>query len=98
MQNHHTIQVQGLHKRFGEIQAVRGSLLPGEFPGADGFMISNIQLENRLGAQTTRCAMGTVMTHKAFGLYAEDSLAAVCREVARIEGLLITITPRLDCI
>jgi len=32
--------------------------------------------------------MGTVMTHKAFGLYAEDSLAAACREVARIEGLL----------
>jgi len=24
MQNHHTIQVQGLHKRFGEIQAVQG--------------------------------------------------------------------------
>jgi len=50
-------------------------------------------LENRLVAQTTHCAMGTVMTHKAFGLYAEDSLAAVCREVARIEGLLIRFLP-----
>jgi hypothetical protein len=26
--------------------------------------------ENRLVAQTIPCAMGTVMTHKAFGLYA----------------------------
>jgi len=51
-------------------------------------MIMNIQLENRLIAHTTHCAMGTVMTHKAFGSYAEDSLAAVCGEVARIEGLL----------
>ena len=25
--------------------------------------------ENRLFAQTIPCAMGTVMTHKAFGLY-----------------------------
>jgi len=45
-------------------------------------------MENRLVAQATHCAMGTVMTHKAFGLLAEDSLAAVCREVARLEGLL----------
>ena len=43
---------------------------------------------NRLVAQTTHFAMGTVMTHKAFGLHAKSSLAAVCREVARIEGLL----------
>jgi thiamine biosynthesis lipoprotein len=48
---------------------------------------------NRLIAQTTHCAMGTVMTHKAFGLYAEDSLQAVCREVARIEGLLSRFLP-----
>jgi thiamine biosynthesis lipoprotein len=50
-------------------------------------------VENRLVAQTTHCAMGTVMTHKAFGLYTEDSLAAVCREVARIEGLLSRFLP-----
>ena len=56
-------------------------------------MSMNVQLENRLVAQTTYCAMGTVMTHKAFGLYAEDSLAAVCREVARIEGLLSRFIP-----
>lgn len=46
-----------------------------------------MNLENQL-AQTTHCAMGTVMTHKAFGLHAEDSLASVCGEIAWIEGLL----------
>jgi thiamine biosynthesis lipoprotein len=50
-------------------------------------------MENRLVAQTTHCAMGTVMTHKAFGLYAEGGLEAVCREVARIEGLLSRFLP-----
>lgn len=37
--------------------------------------------------------MGTVMTHKAFGPHAEDSLDAVCREIARIEGLLSRFSP-----
>jgi thiamine biosynthesis lipoprotein len=37
--------------------------------------------------------MGTVMTHKAFGLQAEESLRAVCKEVARIEGLLSRFVP-----
>ncbi len=50
-------------------------------------------LENRLAAQTTHYAMGTVMTHKAFGSYAEDSLEAVGREVERIEGLLSRFLP-----
>ena len=50
-------------------------------------------MENRLVAQTTHCAMGTVMTHKAFGLLAEDSLAAVCREVALMERLLSRFVP-----
>lgn len=45
-------------------------------------------LENKPFAQTTQYAMGTVMTHKAFGKFAEDSLSAVCEEVERIEGLL----------
>lgn len=44
-------------------------------------------------AQVTQPAMGTVMTHKAFGRRAEDSLAAVCREVTRIEGLLSRFLP-----
>jgi len=52
-----------------------------------------IKLENRLAAQATHCAMGTVMTHKAFGLNAEDSLEAVCREVVRLEGLLSRFLP-----
>jgi thiamine biosynthesis lipoprotein len=50
-------------------------------------------MKNRLVAQTTHCAMGTVMTHKAFGLNAEDSLEAVRREFARIEGLLSRFLP-----
>ena len=37
--------------------------------------------------------MGTVMTHKAFGLNAEESLQVVCREVARTEGLLSRFLP-----
>jgi FAD:protein FMN transferase len=40
--------------------------------------------------------MGTVMTHKAFGLHAEDSLEAVCREVARLEGLLSRFLPESE--
>jgi thiamine biosynthesis lipoprotein len=50
-------------------------------------------LEHRLGAQTTHYAMGTVVTHKAFGLGAEDSVEAVCGEVARIEELLSRSLP-----
>jgi thiamine biosynthesis lipoprotein len=40
--------------------------------------------------------MGTVMTHKAFGPLAEDSLTAVCSEVARLEGLLSRFLPDSD--
>jgi thiamine biosynthesis lipoprotein len=50
----------------------------------------------RLVAQTTHCAMGTVMTHKAFGSHAKDSLVAVCREVARLEGLFSRFLPDSD--
>jgi thiamine biosynthesis lipoprotein len=50
-------------------------------------------LEKRQVAQTIHCAMGTVMTHKAFGSHAEESLEAVCREVARLEGLLSRFLP-----
>jgi thiamine biosynthesis lipoprotein len=50
-------------------------------------------MESMPVSQTTHYAMGTVMTHKAFGLFAEDSLVAVCREVARIEGRLSRFLP-----
>jgi len=53
-------------------------------------------MENRPVAQTTHCAMGTVMTHRAFGLHAADSLEAVCRTVARIEGRLSRFLPDSD--
>lgn len=45
-------------------------------------------MEESAAATVTRHAMGTVMSHKAFGRLAEDSLTAVCSEVARLEGLL----------
>ena len=53
-------------------------------------------MESSLVAQTTHCAMGTVMTHKAFGLHAQDSLEAVCSELVRIEGLLSRFLPDSD--
>ena len=53
-------------------------------------------MEHGLVAQTTHRAMGTVMAHRAFGLRAEDSLEAVRREVARIEGLLSRFLPAIE--
>ncbi len=53
-------------------------------------------LENMLADQITQFAMGTVMTHKAFGPYAKDSLEAVHGEVARIERLLSRFLPGSD--
>lgn len=47
-------------------------------------------------AQTTHCAMGTVMTHKAFGFRAQEALDAACREVERIEALLSRFLPDSD--
>jgi FAD:protein FMN transferase len=44
-------------------------------------------------AQMSHHAMGTVMAHKVFGQYAEDSLTAVCDEVERIERLLSRFHP-----
>ena len=55
-----------------------------------------MHLENKLVAQTTHHAMGTVMTHKAFGLHSEESLDAVCREIARLEGLLSRFLPESE--
>jgi len=53
-------------------------------------------LEKRQVAQTAHSAMGTMMTHKAFGLYAEYSLEAVRKEIVRIEGLLSRFLPGSD--
>jgi len=59
-------------------------------------MKASMPPRNGLVAQTTHRAMGTVMAHKAFGLYAEAGLEAVCREVARIEGLFSRFLPDSD--
>jgi thiamine biosynthesis lipoprotein len=53
-------------------------------------------MQNTPSAQTTHWAMGTVMTHKAFGPNAEEGLTAVFGEVARIEGLLSRFLPGSD--
>jgi FAD:protein FMN transferase len=53
-------------------------------------------LENNLTAKITHFAMGTVMTHKAFGPYAEECLAAVCQEINRIETLLSRFLPESE--
>ena len=53
-------------------------------------------MEGSQVAQTTHQAMGTVMAHRAFGRHAEGSLRAVCREVARLEGLLSRFLPASD--
>jgi FAD:protein FMN transferase len=47
-------------------------------------------------AQMTHCAMGTVMTHRAFGSRAREGLDAVRKEVARIEALLSRFLPDSD--
>jgi thiamine biosynthesis lipoprotein len=50
-------------------------------------------MENRLMAQKTHSSMGTVMTHKAFGLNVEYSLEAVCMEIAWLESRLSRFLP-----
>lgn len=51
---------------------------------------------NQKEATRTHFAMGTVMSHKVFGMYAEDSLDAVCREISRLEELLSRFIPESD--
>jgi thiamine biosynthesis lipoprotein len=53
-------------------------------------------MENRLVAQKTHSAMGTVMTHKAFGPNAEYALEAVCIEIAWLEDRLSRFLPDSD--
>jgi thiamine biosynthesis lipoprotein len=52
--------------------------------------------QNRMVAQITHSAMGTVMTHKAFGPNAEDSLTVVNNEISRIERLFSRFLPDSD--
>lgn len=47
-------------------------------------------------AHKEQTSMGTVMSHNAFGIYAEDCLDAVCREVARLESILSRYIPESD--
>ncbi len=47
-------------------------------------------------SEKTHAGMGTVMSHKVFGMYAEDSLDAVCRELSRLEMLLSRFIPESD--
>lgn len=49
--------------------------------------------QSDIATRTTHFAMGTVMSHMAFGLNAEEGLAAVCSEIARIEGRLSRFLP-----
>jgi thiamine biosynthesis lipoprotein ApbE len=49
-----------------------------------------------MGAHVTRLAMGTVMTHKAFGPRAEECLTSVCAEVDRLEKNLSRFLPESD--
>lgn len=53
-------------------------------------------MESRLAEQVTHEAMGTIMSHKAYGLHAEECLGAVVAEIERIEGLLSRFIPDSD--
>jgi thiamine biosynthesis lipoprotein len=75
---------------------LRGNRGAGQAGTAEAGTAEAAAAEAAAAAQTTHCAMGTVMTHKAFGRHAEDGLAAVCREIARIEGLLSRFFPDSD--
>src|SRR5512141_3437929 len=59
-------------------------------------MKAGIFVQDGPAAQKTHAAMGTVMTHRAFGPHAEEGLAAVCDEVTRLEGLLSRLMPDSD--
>jgi FAD:protein FMN transferase len=48
---------------------------------------------NQKLAQRTHFGMGTVMSHKAYGMYTEDCLDAVCREISQLEYLLSRFIP-----
>lgn len=50
-------------------------------------------MADKPAAQATQDAMGTVMTHRAFGPQAREAVAAACEEVARVEGHLSRFLP-----
>lgn len=54
-----------------------------------------LMLDQKL-AQKTHFSMGTVMSHKAQGMYAEDSLNSVSREIFRLEGLFSRFLPESE--
>jgi thiamine biosynthesis lipoprotein len=53
-------------------------------------------MKDQKSATRTHFAMNTVMSHKVFGIYAEDCLDAVCREISQLEGLLSRFIPNSD--
>ena len=53
-------------------------------------------MDTGMGAQVTRLAMGTAMTHKAFGPRAAECLTAVCAAVDRLEQALSRFLPDSD--
>lgn len=54
---------------------------------------SEVQVDMAVAAQSVNFGMNTVMTHKAFGKHAEESLSAVRDEAVRIEELLSRFIP-----
>jgi thiamine biosynthesis lipoprotein len=63
---------------------------------ATGKREKSMPAESKLAAQTTHYAMGTVMSHKAFGVNAESCLKAVSHEITRMEALLSRFLPDSD--
>ncbi len=54
---------------------------------------TGMYIRTNLARKTTRMAMGTIMTHLAYGGCAEESLTAVCSEISRIEKLISRFNP-----
>jgi len=52
--------------------------------------------QKEMVASATQQAMGTLMCHRIYGLYAEECLAAVCSEISRLEGLLSCFQPQSE--
>ncbi|MBI9050761.1 MAG: FAD:protein FMN transferase [Anaerolineaceae bacterium] len=55
-----------------------------------------MQFSEQFAVQSTHLAMGTVMTHKAFGTDAEESLTAAQMEIERLEALFSRFRPGSD--
>ncbi len=57
-----------------------------------------VQVDRTVSAQSINLGMSTVMTHRAFGKHAEESLSAVRDEVVRLENLLSRYLPGSEII